>query len=578
MDKQIPKPLIAIVAVIQAICLTFLYLSVEHKYWPATQPIWLYSLGALCFSFPILTYLGVTSNNQKRFLSYALGFATLLALCGAYVGFQSEPQEYVRNGGLVAIFCFTGLIASFKALMYFQQLANREPITYPNLFLSSWRNFLIFGECWLFTLIFLGILHLGAALFAVLDILFFEELLEEAWFVIPVLNLAFAFAAVLFRSISNTVDTIRTILKTLLKFLLPALAIVSLGFMFTLPFTGLDKLWDTGSGTLLVMWLLALLLFFVNAVYQADLDEKPYHSVVHKIILLSVALAPVYSLIALYGLYLRIEQYGFTVSRLWGLVVWFVLTAFAFGYCISIIKKRDQWLTWLSKVNIGMSVVVLAITILVNTPLLNFQQISVSSQLNRLSSGKISLDDFNAHYLLWDLGRAGYLALEQLKQEYADNEAFVREIERLIASRNNRDAPVDESEQLTQAKFTESALFYPDQSLFGESLITAVYEQAKKNEWNFIDSKNYYFFAVDLNQDDSPEYIVVQESNNWTSGYLWRYHEDKWQQDHVNIYNPDGDNFLKTAIEEQNIAVKKPKWSSLQVGSILISIDEKRND
>ncbi|CAM4361642.1 hypothetical protein PSOS111911_15560 [Pseudoalteromonas ostreae] len=63
--------------------------------------------------------------------------------------------------------------------MYIQQLIGNEAISYSQLFKLSWRNFILFAECWLFVLIFRGILQLGAALFNALEITFFSELLKK---------------------------------------------------------------------------------------------------------------------------------------------------------------------------------------------------------------------------------------------------------------------------------------------------------------------------------------------------------------------------------------------------------------
>ena len=236
MDSQLPKSFIIILAVLQAIALTLLYSSIENNVWPATSPTWLVSLITFSMSFPLLMLMTVNKNNIKTSLLLILPFSLLLSLLGAYVGFQQEPQEYVSNNTLMSVFIFTSLIAGFKGLMYIQQFGSSENVSYSRLFKLSWRNFIIFGECWLFVLIFWGILNLGAALFDILDIEFFSELLINEWFWIPTLTLAFAFASVIFRKLLNIEDNIAFLLQTLIKFLLPVLSVISLGFLATLPF------------------------------------------------------------------------------------------------------------------------------------------------------------------------------------------------------------------------------------------------------------------------------------------------------------------------------------------------------
>lgn len=564
MDNQLPKPFIIALALIQGIILTLLYQTVEHSSWPATDPIWITSIATFVISFPLLTFLCITKVNSKEVAKYLLPFCILLAVLGGYIGFQLEPVKYVNNSGVVVIFCFTALLASFKALMYIQQYISEQPITYSSLFALSWRNAIIFAECWLFVAIFWGILHLGAELFSVVEIEFFKQLLKKDWFVIPVLNLAFGFAIIVFRNITHTVDHISTILQTLIKFLLPALTVVSLGFLATLPFTGLSTLWKTGSGSLLVMWLQALTLFFVNAVYQDESHQRPYNQYLHRLIFIGIALLPVYSIIAAYGLWLRVEQYGLTVDRCWALLVWLLLACFSFGYLFGILKQRDAWLETLSKVNIVMGMVVLVVMLLVNSPILNFQSISTNSQLARLTKGQISYEDFDYQYFGRSLGRQGYLALQDLKKELnnaAPNKVAI--IDRMYINTQHRN-----KENFTLAHFKALVTFWPQEGEFSTDLIEAVYHKTTKHQWSGSDNNSYYFLATDLNGDQKAEFIIITENNYSTSANLWFFNDGKWQSKYMPAHNPAKVRYLKEQIMENNVTVVKPKWNNLKIGDV----------
>jgi hypothetical protein len=564
MDNQLPKPLIITISLIQGILLTLLYQSVEHKIWPSTEPIWLISLVTVSISFPLLTLLSITKTNSKATVKYLLPFTLLLSVLGAYVGYQQEPIEFVNNGSVIGIFCFTALIAAFKALMYIQQYLSHEEISYSSLFKLSWRNFIIFGECWLFVLIFWGILHLGAGLFSVLEIEFFKELLRKDWFVIPVLNLAFGFAIIVFRNIIFTVDNISTILQTLIKFLLPALTIVSLGFLATLPFTGLDTLWKTGTGSLLVMWLQALTLFFVNAVYQDASHERPYHNILHRLIFIGVAVLPIYSLISFYGLWLRIDQYGLTVDRCWAVLICVLLACFSFGYLIGIIKKRDAWLETLSKVNISMGIVVLVSMLLVNSPLLNFQSISASSQLSRLHDSEITYDEFDYQYFDRSLGRQGYIELQKLKTELKDSAPEkIAIIDRMYVNHQNI-----AKEELSIEDFLQFVNYWPSKNEFPENLIEAVYSEETKNEWTTYRGNNYYFIAKDLNEDGELDYIVIEENNHSTSADLWFLKDEQWKSKYMQTSNPNDNRLIKDYLLNNEVEAVKPKWKNLKVGDL----------
>lgn len=568
MDSQLPKSFIIILAVLQAIALTLLYSSIENNVWPATSPTWLVSLITFSMSFPLLMLMTVNKNNIKTSLLLILPFSLLLSLLGAYVGFQQEPQEYVSNNTLMSVFIFTSLIAGFKGLMYIQQFGSSENVSYSRLFKLSWRNFIIFGECWLFVLIFWGILNLGAALFDILDIEFFSELLRNEWFWIPTLTLAFAFASVIFRKLLNIEDNIAFLLQTLIKFLLPVLSVISLGFLATLPFTGLNKLWETGSGSLLVMWLQVLTLFFVNTVYKDDSSVRPYHMLLHRLVFISVALLPVYSVISAYGIYLRVEQHGLTVDRCWGILIWFLLACFSFSYLVGIITKRDNWLEPLSKINIAMGWVVLVSMLAVNSPLLNFQSLSTNSQIARLDADKVTMEKFDYYYFEHSLGRQGYLAMQLLKQkiETSHPEQYAI-IDRMYV--NNEFALTLEH---TVDDFIERSVFWPSQVLIPQGLIEAVFSEQHFYDRNSLKEHTYYFIGMDLNKDDELDFIVIDESNENISAYFWLFDMGKWRSKYMNVENPEEIRYLKSMIDNNELSLVRPEYSNLKIGDVVFKV------
>ncbi|MDM7861703.1 DUF4153 domain-containing protein [Alteromonas sp. ASW11-36] len=567
-DKRTPKPLIIILALLQGVALTVLYRSNEYGFWPGTDPVWLTSLVTFSISFPLLTFLCVSQANWRRTLLFIVPFSALLALLGAYVGLQQKPVDLFNNWQVLATFIATGLIAAFKALMYCQQYISQNAITYARLFKLSWRNFLIFGLSWLFTLIFWGILHLGAGLFSALGIEFFSDLLEEDWFVIPALNLAFGFAIIVFRNIQATIDNIASLLKTTVKFLLPILTLVSLSFLATLLYTGLQPLWETGSGTLLLMWLLALTLFFINTVYQDEAHQRPYGIVLHRIILIGVACLPIYSLIAAYGLWLRVEQYGWSVDRCWAVLIWAILSCFTWGYLFGIVKHRDNWLEMLSRVNVTMGIVVLLAMLLVNSPLLNFQHIAAQSQLARLQSGELSFDQFDFYYFEHSLGRQGYLRIQQLKQELDANEYAKRQI--LEDLYQPYTGPDHENQSLDD--FLTYVRVWPSESSIPSDLLKAIYTEYSEERWRSYRDSHFYLVEQDLNSDQVADYVLINESSHHISAELWLPGENGWYATSMNTENPKEINTLLEAFSAEDISVVEPQWQHLQIGEVLFQV------
>ena len=161
------------------------------------------------------------------------------------------------------------------------------------------------------------------------------------------------------------------------------------------------------------------MLFFVNGVYQDDPGARPYPLFIHRLVYLAVALLPIYSIISCYGLYLRVEQYGWSIDRCWAVLIWAMLALFILGYLWGIVLRRDQWITTLDTVNIFMGLAVLFLMLLVNTPLLDFRKITLASQLARLESGSVQADAFDYGYIYSSLARPGYEALQRLSEAFA---------------------------------------------------------------------------------------------------------------------------------------------------------------
>ena len=569
MDNQLPKPLMVLLAVLQGVALTLLYRSLEGATWPASDPIWFTSLAAFVVSFPLLTLLAIEQGNIKKLLIYLLPFCLLLSLLGGYIGSEQYPLAWVDNDLLTATFVITSLVASFKALMYIQQFIDKEAIHYAQLFKLSWRNFLLFIECWLFVLIFWGILNLGAALFDALDIEFFTTLLRKEWFWIPTITLAFAFASIVFRGLLNVEQSIATLLQVLIKFLLPVLTIVSLGFLATLPFAGLEKLWQTGSGTSLVLWLQLLTLFFINTVYQQASLQRPYNVVLHRLIIIGVGLLPIYSLIAAYGLWLRVDQCGLSVARCWAILICFLLACFSFGYLVGIIKKRDAWLEVQNKVNIVMGLSVLISMLLVNSPILNFQRIASDSQIARLNDGKVTLKEFDYDYFASNLGRQGYLAMQDLKAQIQNSHPEqVAIIERMYV--NPDFETVKELETLSE--FIAHSLFWSQQEVFPDELVESIFDTMHFSNWAPLNSHSFYFIAIDLNSDGKLEYVFIDETNHFTEAKLWFERDGEWQQKYMNTDNPAQIKLLKTLLEAGKVEVEKPSYNHLKVGDVVFKV------
>lgn len=565
----LPKPLLLIIAFIQGLMLLALYRSVDAHYWPWQQPLYFYPLLTFALVAPTLGLLSFTQGQVKAYLPYISVFTLLSVAVAFYTGWNLEPGDTVNASTIGFIFWVTMILASFKALMYVQQRGDHQPMSYGLLFRLSWRNFLVISLALLFMLIFWGILFLCGELFEVINIKFIAELIKKDWFYFPVLALAHGFGVILFRNMAKAIDMIASLLKVLMKFLLPALVLIAAAFLMALPFTGLQTLWGTGHGSMLILWLQVLMLFFTNAVYQDEHQASPYHLIIHRFIYAGIALLPIYSAVAFVGLYARISQYGFSVERCWALLIWALLAMFALGYLWGVVKKRDQWIAVLSRVNIAMGLVVLGTMLLVNSPLLDFRKIALNSQLRQLETGKVTSDKFDVSYIHRNLGRPGYFALQDLKQARAKtDEILVSKITQALAK---EEEPL--KNKPSETEFIAMLHKHPAELQVPELLLHKLYEKETASDWNWKHLKNLHILATDLNGDGLVEYAYFDLRERWSGADLWCLENNDWKKLSMSGLSQLSGEYIEQRLINDKTEAASHKWQKLKIGELMLSVD-----
>lgn len=513
-----PK-LMLLVAVTQGILLMLLHEAHDSGSWPSESPLWSYPLWTLTLAVPVLLLLSLEAGRELRTAKLVGAFAIVIGLLAVYIGYQAQPFGEFRLGTLSFVFGASITLACFKALMYIQQRAAGATLSYAVLFTYSWRNFLTLALALIFVLAFWLILMLWAQLFRVIEIEFFYELFRMDWFLYPVLGFAHGLGVIIFRNLTHVIDSITRLLHGLIKLLLPLVVFVAAIFMLSLPIAGLDGLWATGQGTSLLLWLLAMILFFANAVYQDGRESHPYPNLIHRAIYIGILITPVISGLSFYGLWLRVDQYGLTVARCWAFVVWLILTLFAVGYTQGIVRRRDHWTGELARVNTVMGLVVLTFMLVANSPLLDFRKISLASQVARVEAGEIEWQDFDFSYARYSLARPGYLKMESLKQEFADSDpelvALIKQPQNLAYARPLRST----SDLWAQMQYRPGPFELPRE----------LRDMIERLNINMISSGSL-LIQVDLDDDGEFEYVLVFLLEDRIYNALFYYRENgKWQ-------------------------------------------------
>jgi hypothetical protein len=82
-----------------------------------------------------------------------------------------------------------------------------------------------------------------------------------------------------------------------------------------------------------------LLLLLMAMVREPQKEALPYPGALRYLIKCALAVTPIYTLIAGWALWVRIQQYGWTPERLHGVLVVVVLLAWSVGYLVSILRR-----------------------------------------------------------------------------------------------------------------------------------------------------------------------------------------------------------------------------------------------
>jgi hypothetical protein len=184
-------------------------------------------------------------------------------------------------------------------------------------------------------------------------------------------------------------------------------------FLVALVFTGLEPLWATRRAAASLLGAAATLVILINAVYQDGQDPETRPIALRWAVRGAALLLVPLVLLAGWASALRIGQYGLTPERIGGLVVLIVAIHYAGGYAWAALA-RGPWMKRLETVNVGSALTILALLLLVFTPLADPARLSVADQVGRLQRGRTPAAEFDFDFLRFDAARFGREALAGL--------------------------------------------------------------------------------------------------------------------------------------------------------------------
>jgi hypothetical protein len=402
---------------VQGLLLYVLHQASEHKAWPATQPPLFAALALVVLFVPFVVLAGVSSLRWRTLAGWKLGAVLVAAGLAAYEIWTAPYERYagdgVRNLPDGSVFCaIAALLFIGHHLIQPADAERRWIARFENYFDVTWKHGVQLVLSLLFTGAFWLLLFLAAALFKLIGVEAIDKLIKNEAFSYPATTVMFAAAVQLTDVRANLVRGVRSVALTLLAWLLPLMVLIAAGFLASLPFTGLAPLWGTKKAAALLLTAAAFLIVLTNAAYQDGTEKTPV--VLRWTARLAGLLLVPITILAAYGLALRIGQYGLSPDRIIAAASVLIAAGYALGYAIAAVRP-GAWMKGLEPTNIAMAFVTIAVLLALFTPIADPKRLSVGDQVKRLERGKVAPDKFDFEFLRFDSARFGRDALDHLK-------------------------------------------------------------------------------------------------------------------------------------------------------------------
>jgi hypothetical protein len=409
------------VGLLQGGLLYLLHRAASGDAWPATEPLLFIPLLMAAVLLPILLISSLGHIGGRRLALWMAAAAAVVVAFGLHDAWRAGGGAAIIASGkaarypsaLVSVFSAAFFCIAHSLVMAGVQ-EGRRLAGYAAYFETAWKLFIQAAFSVLFVGALWAMLNLGSGLFMLLKLEFLKRLLREAWFNAPVLCFAFACAMHITDVRPAIVRGIRTLLLVLMSWLLPVTVLLLAGFLGSLPFTGLETLWNTRHATSVLLSAAATLVVLINAAYQNGEVEGTVARVVRWSARVGALMLLPLAAIAVYALSLRVGDYGWSSDRLIAAACLLVAACYAVGYAYAALQ-RGPWLHTLSITNVGAAWLVLAVLLALFTPIADPARLSVNSQMARLERGAVKADKFDYDYLKFEGARYGRAALERLQ-------------------------------------------------------------------------------------------------------------------------------------------------------------------
>ena len=433
-----------IMAAIGAVGGLIVHLLTDGYGYSAPMPVWKQAATSFTVIAIISFLLTVELRRWTWSIAFAAGWGAVIALIGWFTA------QYNQMPNIFEFPFLSGILAVLIAAPLFQTVRDEGAWRFPyaRLHRHAWTDAVIGAASLAFTGITFMLAWLIASLFDVIGIDAIKELLQEEWFGWMLAGFAFGGALGLLRERDALVATLQKLVMVVLSVLAPVLAVALTAFLLSLPFTGLKGLWESdipATPMLLLSGAGAILL--VNAVIGDGRDERSPNAWLQRAALVLVICVLPLGILAALSMGERINQYGWTPERIWGVIAVGIAIAYGLAAWWAVYKGREGFDDPLRPLQTKLAIGLCGLALFLALPILDFGAISAKSQLARLDSGKVRAEEFDWTAMAFDFGPQGR---ERLAAIAKSGTANMRDLAKAALSSENRYKLGEETESVAQ--------------------------------------------------------------------------------------------------------------------------------
>lgn len=455
-------------------------------------------VGALLMSgfFSLLLLAGTLT--WRKAVRYGVPIALVASALLVWSSFRFDMSSF-KYLSPIAVSAFIKGVAICLPFVVAIETADAGWRDYSVLFKTAWAMVVKIIVAALFCGLMWGVIWTSIFLLSLVGITFLEDIFEEEIVLLTLSGGIVGLALAVMYELKGVVETLRNVVVTLLRLLLPVVTAVIAVFLILVPFQGLENVFSrlSAAGTVMAMCTAGIAL--ITATLDADNKTGTQHAFMQWCARILAAILPFMAAIAIYALTVRVTQYGWTPERLAGFVIALVIGVYALTYGLSAVFGRANWQGAIRRANLYLALGMVAVAALWLSPALNAERIATQSQLARFDAGKVTPPEL----ALWEMkhkwGVAGTRGIEALKAR--DDDALKAQLVVLEAAKHkwgysrNKDA----ADEISIVELIDLIKLYGGSKAQATRLIQSMRPYVRKEYLAHCESgKNCYLVFADF--------------------------------------------------------------------------------